>query len=113
MVYLHIGSIFRSDIYLCFVSLSRYEVYHPQTSPSDKEWAVGWTQPDLLPCEVVSLVIGISQGLLARWQGFTFGISSVLVKVYWLDDEKAPLECHWVWWQEADTSKPLVYKGSG
>ena len=48
----------------------------------------------ILPCEVVSLVIGIGQGLLARWRGLTFGMSSVLVRVYWLGDEGAPSECY-------------------
>ena len=28
------------------------------------EWAIGWTQPDFLPCADVSLVIGIGQGWL-------------------------------------------------
>ena len=36
----------------------------------------------ILPYEVISLVIGIGQGLLARWQGLTFGMLSVLVRVY-------------------------------
>ena len=39
-------------------------------------------QPDFLLCEVVSLVIGISGGLLARWQGLIFmliGISQGLL----------------------------------
>ena len=40
---------------------------HLWTSPSGEERPVGWTQPDLLPCAVVSLVISIGQG-------------------YWLDD---------------------------
>ena len=35
-------------------------------------------QPDLLPCEDVSLVIGIGQG-------------------YWLDDDGSPLVCHRYW----------------
>ena len=54
------------DIYLCFVHFSRNEVYHPRASLDDEKWAVGWTQPDLLLCEDVSLVIGIGQGLLAK-----------------------------------------------
>ena len=53
-------------IYLCFVYLLRYKVYHPQASLSDKKWAVGWTQLDLLPYEDVSLIIDIGQSLLAR-----------------------------------------------
>ena len=48
----------------------------------------------ILSCEVISLVIGISQDLLVRWRGLTFGMSLVLVRVYWLDDKGAPLECH-------------------
>ena len=67
VVYLHIGSIFHCNIYLCFVYLSRYKVYHPQVLPIDKEWAINWMQPELLCCGVVSLIIGIGQGLLARW----------------------------------------------
>ena len=41
---------------------------HPRTSLSGEERPVGWTQPDLLPCAVVSLVISIGQGVLTRWQ---------------------------------------------
>ena len=50
----------------------------------------------ILSYEVVSLVIGIGQGLLAGWRGLIFGMLSVLVRVYWLYDKGAPLECHWV-----------------
>ena len=52
-------------------------------------------------------------GLLARWRGLTFGMSSVLVRVYWLDDEGAPSECHRVWWRRADTSKSSLRQGCG
>ena len=34
--------------------------------------------------------------------------SLVLVRVYWLDDEGTPSECHRVWWRKTDTSKPSV-----
>ena len=64
-------------ISICIVHLSRYKVL-------------------ILHCEVVNLVIGIGQGLLARWRGLAIGISLVLSRVYWLDDEGAPSECHWV-----------------
>ena len=47
-------------------------------------------------------------GLLARWRKFTFGMSSVLVRVYQLDDKRAPLECHRIWWQKTDISKLLL-----
>ena len=53
-------------IYLCFVYLLRIEVYQPWASSGDKKWAIGWTQPDLFPSEVVNLIIG-------------------LVRIYWLD----------------------------
>ena len=39
---------------------------HLQASPIGKEWPVGWTQPDLLPCVVVSFIISIGQGVLTR-----------------------------------------------
>ena len=110
VVYLHVGSIFRSGIYLCFFHLLRYEVYHPRASPSDKEWAVGWMQPDLLPCEVVSLIIGTGQGLLARWRKSTFGMSSglmtkgwhqqvIITPGLWLDDWKSwqVTRDNWTW----------------
>ena len=89
VVYLYVGSIFRSGIYLC--------IYHSWASSNDKEWAVSEMQPDLLLCKVVSLVIGIGQGLLARWRGLIFSMSLVFVRVYWLDDKGAPSECHRVW----------------
>ena len=41
---------------------------HSWASPSSKEWPVGWMQPDLLACVVISLVISIGQGVLTRWQ---------------------------------------------
>ena len=45
-------------------------------------WAVGWMQlSSLLSCTDINLVIGIGQGLLARLQKSTFGISPVLVKI--------------------------------
>ena len=62
-------------IFIYIVHLSRYNVL-------------------ILPGEILSLVISIGQGLLARWRELTFGMSLVLVRVYWLDDEGAPLECH-------------------
>ena len=44
---------------------------HLRTSPSSEEWPLGWTQPDFLPCVVVSLIILNDQGLTptcqARW----------------------------------------------
>ena len=120
MVYLSVGRIFYlrevSSVLVSICRLSTYwgmRFYHPQASSSDKQWAVGWIQPDLLPFEVVSLVIGISQGVLARWRESTFifigngqgllarwrkytfiliGISQgVLIR-----------------WQRSDTSKPSV-----
>ena len=64
-------------ISIYIVYLSRYKVF-------------------IFSCEVISFVIGIGQGVLARWQRLTFGMSSVLVRVYWLDDEGALSECHQV-----------------
>ena len=52
-------------------------------------------------------------GLLARWRRLTFGMSSVLVSAYWLDDKGASLECHRVWWQRTDTSKLLLRQSYG
>ena len=51
--------------------------------------------------------------LLARWQRLTFGMSLVLVRAYWLDNKRAPLECHRVWWQKTDTSKPSLRQDCG
>ena len=56
--------IFSALISIYIVHLSRYKVL-------------------ILPCEVVSLVIGIGQGLLARWQKSTFGLSSDLMTKGW------------------------------
>ena len=64
----HLCGIFRSGI-ICRSSTCRgMRLDHPRTLPSGKEWPVGWTQPDLLPCAVVSLVISIGQGVLTRWR---------------------------------------------
>ena len=41
---------------------------YPWALPSNKEWPVGWTQPDLFPCIDVGLVMCIGQGVLTRWQ---------------------------------------------
>ena len=76
-------------------------------------WAVGWTQLDLFPYENISLIINIGQDLQGRWQGLTFGMSSVLVRVYLLDDKGVSLICYWYWseltrWQRTDTSKSLL-----
>ena len=49
----------------CFIIICRsstcrgIKLDHPQTLLSGKEQPVGWTQPDFLPCAVVSLVISI------------------------------------------------------
>ena len=39
---------------------------YPRTSLSGEEQPVGWTQLDLLPYTVISLVISIDQGILTR-----------------------------------------------
>lgn len=52
--------------------MSRYEVYHPQALPSNKKWAIVWTQPDFFFYQVITFVMGIGQNLLANWQGFIF-----------------------------------------
>ena len=56
MVYLYIGRIFHlREISSALVPICRLSTCR-----------VGWMQPDRFPCEVVSLVIGIGQDLLAR-----------------------------------------------
>ena len=71
-------SIYTLEIFSALVSLCKSSTcrgmrfYHPRASLSDVEWAVGWMQPDLLSYKVVSLVIDISQAILARWQGLIF-----------------------------------------
>ena len=60
------------NIYLYFIHLSKNKVYYPQISFDNEEWAISWTQLDFLLCEIVSFIISIGQGLLARWQGLTF-----------------------------------------
>ena len=82
-------SIYTLEISSALISICRSSTcrgmrfYHPRASPSDEEWPVGWTQPDLLPCKDVSLVIRIGQGLLARWRKSTFGRSLGLMTKGW------------------------------
>ena len=103
IVYLHVGKIFHlREVSSALVSICRLSTYQ-----------VGWMQPDLLFCKDISLVIGIGQSLLTKWQGLIFGMSLVLVRVYWLDDKEASLECYGIWWRRADTSKLLLYQGCG
>ena len=66
-IYGQAGRIFRLGI--CRSSTCRgMRLDHPRASLSDEEWPVDWTQPDLLPCAVVSFAISIGQGVLTRWQ---------------------------------------------
>ena len=64
------GRIFRLGIYR-LSTCQDMKLDHPWASPSGKEWPVGWTQPDLLLCVVVSLVIlddkSLTPACQARW----------------------------------------------
>ena len=68
-------------------------------------------QSVFFPCEDVSLVIGIGQDLLARWQGLTFGILVILVKVYLLDNKRIPLQCYQVCYQQVIVISELWLDG--
>ena len=62
----HLCGMFRFGIICRLSTCWGMRLDHPRTSPSGEEWPVSWTQPDLLPCAVVSLVISIGQGVLTR-----------------------------------------------
>ena len=112
VVYLHVGNIFRLNIYLQIVHLSRYEVIILErhlVARSDR--SVGCNQ-------TFSLVK-------------TSALSLVLVRVYWRDDKGSPLVCDRYWsgllaiwrkstfgmslgrWRRANTSKLLLRQSCG
>ena len=112
--YLRIGNIFRSNIYLCFVYLSRNEVIISRASLDGIE-----SERSVRRNRACSSLMKTS-----AW-------SSLLVRVYWLDDEGSPLICHRYWsgllarwqrssfgmsldrWRRADTSKSSLRQGCG
>ena len=66
----HIYGMIHSSIIYKLSTCRGIRLNHPQTSLSGEEWPVGWTQPDLFPCAVVSLVIMTKvwhQQSQARW----------------------------------------------
>ena len=70
------ASIYETEEYSALVSICRLSTYqsmrldHLWASPSSKEWPVGWMQPELFFCVIISLIISIGQGVLTRWQKF-------------------------------------------
>ena len=62
----HLCGIIRSDIIRRSSTCQGMRLDHLWTLLSGKKWLVGWTQQDLLPYTVVSLVISIGQGVLTR-----------------------------------------------
>ena len=64
----HLYGMFHSGIICRSFTCQGMRLDHHRTSLCGKERPVGWTQPDLLLCTVVSLVISIGQGELTRWQ---------------------------------------------
>ena len=64
----HLCGMFRSGIIYRLSICRGMRLDHSRMSLSSKERPVGWTQPDLLSCAVISLVISIGWCILTRWQ---------------------------------------------
>ena len=64
----HLCGMIRSGIICRLYTCWGMRLDHPQMSLSGEERPVSWTQPDLLSCAVISLVISIGQDILTRWR---------------------------------------------
>ena len=97
VVYLHVGNIFRSNIYLCFVHLSRNEVIISRASPDgvESEQLIGCNRArsSLVQTSALLSVLVRVIGYMTRAH-LWYVISPS--QGYWLDDEGAPSECHQV-----------------
>ena len=85
---------FRSGIICRLSTCQGIRLDYPWTSLIGEERPVSWTQPDLFPCAIVSLVISIGQSVLTKLQRF--------------DTSKARLDGIGLW-ELPETIGPNVY----